>query len=333
MASSDKAVYVGIGANVVVTAAKFVASIVTGSSSMFTEGIHSLVDTGNGGLLLIGSRAQRREPDETHPFGYGKEQYFWTLIVAMLVFALGGGVSIYEGISRLLDPGPIEHPFWNYAVLVVAFLSDGYSWIVAFRQLRSVQKEPNILRAAQASKDPSTFVVWFEDSAALLGVGLAFLGVLFSQMLGSSYPDGIASVLIGLTMAGTALLLTYESRKLLIGESADPELIAGIRQIAEADEAVAHCGPPLTMHLGPEDILLNLDVQFRKGLSSDAIFESVDRLERRIRSKYAEVRRIFIEADVIRHEGGRPAESPRSAAGHAATPAVSCPAERTPADY
>jgi cation diffusion facilitator family transporter len=332
MPPTDKAVYAAIGANLVVAAAKFVASAFTGSSSMLAEGVHSLVDSGNGGLLLLGSRARLREPDEAHPFGYGKGQYFWTLIVAMLIFALGGGVSLYEGVSRLRDPQPIEHPAWNYAVLLVAFLSDGYSWIVTFRQLRSMRKEPNILRAAQASKDPSLFTVWFEDSAALLGVAFAFLGVLLSQVLDSPYPDGIASVLIGLIMTGTALLLTYESKKLLIGESADADLITGIREVAEADRAVAHCGPPLTMHLGPEDILLNLDIQFRDDVSARGIIEAVDRLERAIRSKYKEVRRIFIEAEFLRHGDGRPTESPRATAGQAGA-AVFCPAERTPADY
>src|SRR5262249_10389803 len=154
------------------------------------------------------------------------------------------------------------------------------------------------------------FGIWFEDSAAIAGVVLAFLGILLSQLLNSPYPDGIASVLIGLTMAGTAILLTYECKKLLIGESADPAMIAGIREIVEADEAVAHCGPPLTMHLGPEDILLNLDVQFREDLPAQAIIESVDRLEQRIRSTYGAIRRIFIEAERLRLDNGRPADSP-----------------------
>jgi cation diffusion facilitator family transporter len=333
MPSSDKPVYVAMAANLVVAVAKFVASAFTGSSSMLAEGVHSLVDTGSNGLLLLGSRARKREPDETHPFGYGKEQYFWALIVAVLLFALGGGVSSYEGISRLLEPEPIEHPIWNYGVLAVALLSDGFSWIVAFRQLRARRRETNILRAALASKDPSSFAIWFEDSAAIAGVVLAFLGVLFSQLLDSSYPDGIGSVLIGLTMAGTAILLSYETKKLLIGEGADPALIAGIREIVEADEGVAHCGPPLTMHLGPEDILLNLDVQFREDLTAEAIIETVDRLEHRIRSRYREIRRIFIEAERLRHRNGRPAEAARVMAGHVEDHAPSSRDERSVADY
>jgi cation diffusion facilitator family transporter len=322
-----------MGANLIVAAAKFVASAFTGSSSMLAEGVHSLVDTGNNGLLLLGSHSKRREPDETHPFGYGKEAYFWTLIVAVMIFALGGGISIYEGISRLLEPEPLESPIWNYVVLLIAFVSDGYSWTVAFRQLRSSRDEPNILRAAQASKDASTFTIWFEDSAAVLGVGVAFVGVLLSHLLDSPYPDGVASLVIGLIMAGTALLLVYESKKLLIGESADPELVADVRKIAESDEAVAHCGPPLTMQLGPEEVLLNLDVQFRQGLSAEAVVEAVDRLECRIRTGHKEVRRIFIEAERFRHHDGQPTESPRFTAGLSRDGAESSPADRSPADY
>lgn len=333
MASSDRAVYAAIGSNVVVATAKFIAAAFTGSSSMLAEGIHSTVDAGNDGLLLLGSRAQRREPDNTHPFGYGKEQYFWTLIVAMMIFALGGGVSTYEGISRLLDPGELAHPSWNYGVLLVALLADGYSLFLAFRQLRETRGEPNLFHALKASKDPSTFAVFFEDSAATLGVVVAFLGILLSQLLDSPYPDGIASLLIGVIMASTAILLAYESKKLLIGESADEDMKAGIRQIVEADESIAHCGPPLTMHLGPEDVLLNLDVQFEADLPAEEIIEAVDRIEHGIRARFKEVRRIFIEAERFRHDDGRPAESPRSVAGHAADPARSCPVDRTPADY
>lgn len=333
MPSSDKTVYVAMGANLVVAVAKFVASAFTGSSSMLAEGVHSLVDTGNDGLLLLGSRAQRRDADELHPFGYGMEQYFWTLIVAMFVFALGGGVSLYEGISRLLDPEPIESPIWNYGVLLVALLSDGYSWVVAFRQLRASRGESNILQAARASKDPSTFAIWFEDSAAVAGIVIAFLGVFLSHMMDSPYPDGIASILIALTMAATAIMLIYESRKLLIGEGADRDMIDGIRQIVQDDESVDLCGPPLTMHLGPEDVLLNLDVQFRPELSAAETIDAVDRLERAIRAKFREIRRIFIEAERLRQDDGRPGESPRGASGAMEVSVASGPIERTPADY
>ncbi len=333
MADTSKSVYVAITANLVVAAAKFVASAFTGSSSMLAEGIHSLVDTANGGLLLIGNRARRREPDDEHPFGYGKELYFWGFVVAMLLFALGGGFSIFQGVWRLLHPAPLESPGWNYAVLLVTLLSDGYSWIVAYGQLRASRGEPTILRAARASKDPSLFSIWFEDSADLAGVGLALLGVALSQALASPYPDAIASLLIGVTMAATALLLGYETRKLLIGEGADLNIVRGIRAIVEADDCVAHCGPPLTMHLGPEDVLVNLDVQFRAGLSADGIFEAVDRLESSIRERFPEVRRIFIEPERLRLPDGRPSETPRAAAGQARAGASNCPEERGPSDY
>ncbi len=333
MADTSRAVYVSIGTNLVVAVAKFVASAFTGSSSMLAEGIHSLVDTVNGALLLVGNRARRREPDDEHPFGYGKELYFWGFVVAMLIFALGGGISIIEGVERLLHPEPLETPAWNYAVLLVALISDGYSWIVAYSQLRASRHEPTILLAARASKDSALFIVWFEDTAALAGIGLAFLGVALSQALGNPYPDALASLLIGVTMAATALLLGYETRELLIGERADVEIVRGIRAIVEADGCITHCGPPLTMHLGPEDVLVNLDVQFRAGLSSDAIFEAVDRLESSIRERFPEVRRIFIEPERLRLPDGRPSESPRAAAGVARAGAPGCPAERGPSDY
>jgi divalent metal cation (Fe/Co/Zn/Cd) transporter len=218
-------------------------------------------------------------------------------------------------------------------VLFVALISDGYSWLTAYRQLRATRKEASLLRAAQASKDPSTFAVLFEDSAAGLGVVVAFVGVLLSQVLDSPYPDGVASLVIGSIMAGTAVLLMYESKKLLIGESADHDMIAGIREIADADAAVAHCGPPLTMHLGPDDILLNLDIQFEKDLPAEEIIDAVDRLEHGIRARYKVIRRIFIEAERFRLNDGRPTESPRTVAGYTEDGARSCPAERTPADY
>jgi cation diffusion facilitator family transporter len=330
---SHRAVYAAIGANVVVATAKFIAAAFTGSSSMFAEGIHSTVDAGNNGLLLVGRRARRRQPDETHPFGYGKDEYFWTLIVAMVIFAIGGGVSAYEGVSRLLEPGSIDSPYWSYGVLLVALLADGYSLYTAYREIRANRDEPNIFHAVRGSKDPSAYAVFFEDTAAVLGVVFAFAGLLLSQLLGNTYPDGIASLLIGLIMACTAVLLMYESKKLLIGETADSDLVAGIRRIAETDEAVAHCGPPLTMHMGPQDVLLNLDVQFKEDLSADEIFGAIDRLEDAIRDRFKLVRRIFIEAERLRHPDGRPAESSRSADGRAEQEAESCPAERTPADY
>ncbi len=333
MAESNKAIYAAIGANITVATAKFVAAAFTGSSSMLAEGIHSLVDTANGGLLLLGRRLSRREPDETHPFGYGMEQYFWTLIVALMIFALGGGFSLYGGIERLLNPEPVEHPFWNYAVLLVAALSDGYSWWVAFGQLRGSRPERSILQAARASKDPSNFTVLFEDSAAVLGVAIAFLGILLSQVLDSSYPDAVASILVGLVLFAVAVLLAYESKLLLVGESADAESVRSIRKLVESDPSVARSGPPLTMHLGPEDVLLNLDIQFHDGQSTADLIDAVDRLERRIREKHPEIRRIFLEIERLGHRDGRPTPPPgldaKSTNGHDKP----SPADRTPADY
>jgi divalent metal cation (Fe/Co/Zn/Cd) transporter len=227
-----------------------------------------------------------------------------------MIFALGGGFSIFEGIERWLDPRPIEYPIWNYAVLLVAAICDSFSFVVAWRQLRASRRDGSLFQAARASKDPSNFAVLFEDFAALLGVAIAFLGVALSQWLERSEPDAIASVLIGLVLAAVAVLLAHESKMLLVGESADAESVRSIRELVESDPDVDHAGPPLTMHFGPEDVLLNLDVQFRTGLSTEALIEAVDRLERAIRAKHPEVRRIFLELERLRHRDGQPARPP-----------------------
>ncbi|MCB0107385.1 MAG: cation transporter [Caldilineaceae bacterium] len=303
MASSKQerpiAVYGAIGANLLVAITKFVAAFFSGSSSMLSEGIHSVVDTGNQLLLLLGIRRARKPSDKQHPFGYGQELYFWSLIVAILLFGLGGGMSVYEGVTHLTHPSALEDPLWNYVVLGLAFLFEGTSFTIAFRELRAERRDESIWQAIRNSKDPTTFVVVFEDSAALLGLVTAFIGVFLSHRLSNPRLDGVASLIIGLLLATVAVLLAYESRGLLLGESFDPEKVEEIRQLVEADEQVVRAGRPLTMHLGPEDVLLNLDVQFRTDLSNRELAATVDRLEKTIRQRYAEVKRIFIEVEVF----------------------------------
>jgi cation diffusion facilitator family transporter len=213
MADSDRTIYVAMVANLTIATSQFAAAAFTGSASMVAEGIHSLVDTANCGLLLLGRHASHREPDETHPFGYGKEQYFWTLIVAVMIFALGGSLTIYQGVHRLLNPSEIEHPIWNCAVLLVAAILTGCSWVVAFCQLREAHPNLGLFQATHASKNPSDFVVVVEDTAAFLGVVIAFLGIILSHLLGHSLPDGVASVIIGLLLAAIAIFLVYESKE------------------------------------------------------------------------------------------------------------------------
>jgi cation diffusion facilitator family transporter len=298
-ASSNRTIFAAIGANVAIAVTKFVAAAFTGSSAMLSEGIHSLVDSGNGMLLLWGIHASQRPADTRHPFGHGKELYFWTLIVAIMIFAVGGGMSIYEGISHLFRPSPLRDPIWNYVVLGLAVVFEGYSWSVAVREFGGTQRGRGVWRAVRNSKDPTIFTVLFEDSAALLGLLVALAGVYLGHQLENPYLDGTASIVIGGILAGVAVLLAYESKGLLVGESADAATLASIRAVTEADPAVERIMPPLTMHLGPHEILLNLEIKFHEGLSAAEIGAAVERLERSIRRRDPDIKRIFIEAESL----------------------------------
>jgi cation diffusion facilitator family transporter len=303
--SSKRAIFAAIGGNLAIATTKFAAAAFSGSSAMLSEGIHSLVDTGNGLLLLLGIRLSQRPADERHPFGHGKELYFWTLIVAILIFAIGGGMSMYEGITHISHPNPLENPLWNYVVLGLAVVFEGYSWSVALREFRAVQRDQKLWQAIHTSKDPTIFTVLFEDSAALLGLGVALVGVYLGHRLRNPYLDGVASIIIGVILAGVAVLLAAETRGLLVGESAATEVVDSIRAVAEGDPAVERTGPPLTMHLGPHEVLLNLEIQFRRGLSAAEVEAAVDRVESAIRSRYPDVIRIFIEAESLSARGRR----------------------------
>ncbi len=293
------AVYGAIGANLLIAAAKFVAAAFTGSSSMISEGIHSIVDTGNEGLLLLGIHQSKRPPDEVHPFGHGKELYFWSLIVAVVLFGIGGGMSVYEGISHILHPNALEQAIWSYVVLGIAFVAESSSWLLAFRQFAPARQNSTLWQAIRTSKDPTVVTVLLEDSAALAGLVVAFGGIWLSHTFNDARIDGAASVLIGLILAVVAIVLTYESRGLLIGERADTEVIASVRQIVSTDAAVLDVQRLLTMHLGPEEILLTLELHFRPQLSSQALTVAIDRLESAIRTSHPEITRIFVEAKAL----------------------------------
>lgn len=304
------AVLAAVAANLAIAAVKFAAAALTGSSAMTSEGIHSLVDTGDGVLLWIGLRRSRRGPDRAHPFGYGKELYFWTVVVAVLIFAVGGGMSIYEGIVHLLRPRHVERSGWNYAVLGVAAVMEATSWAVALREFRRGQRGRSIWATVRASKDPTVFAVLFEDSAALLGILVAFLGVFAGERLGTPYPDAAASIAIGLILMVVAVLLARETLGLLVGESASPETVAEIRALAEADPAVAWVGRALTAHFGPEEVVLNLELFFRIDLPMADVAAAIDRLERRIREAHPEMRYVFLNAEALRRP---PAAAPSGA--------------------
>ena len=312
---SNRAIYAAIAANLFIAVCKFVAAWFSGSSAMLSEGIHSVIDTGNSALLLLGIRLSRRPADDEHPFGHGKELYFWTLIVAVLIFAGGGGVSIYEGIQHLRNPHTIENPMWSYVVLAVAFVSECVSLRVAWHEFHESTGARPSLAAVRASKDPTTFTVLFEDAAAVAGIVAAFAGIYLSQALGSPYMDGAASVLIGMILIGVATVLVYESRGLLVGEGMDREQMASVRRTAESDPAVERVRRHLTMYFGPDTVLLNMDIQFRPDLKSGEVEDAVERIERAIRSRHPVIKTIFIEAESFagrnrRVEAGRSPEPP-----------------------
>jgi cation diffusion facilitator family transporter len=298
-------VYGAIASNLIIAAAKFAAALISGSSAMLSEGIHSVVDTANELLLLLGIHRSQKAPDDLHPFGHGQELYFWSLIVAILLFGLGGGMSIYEGISHLQHPNELRDPVPNYIVLGIAFLAEGTSWTIAMRKLlEKRQKGHSVWQAMRSSKNPAVYTVVAEDSAALSGILVAFVGVFVGHRLHSPYPDGAASVGIGLILATVAVYLAFESRDLLVGESASAEAVRRVRELAEADPDVVRVWRPLTMHFGPDQVLLNLDIEFRSNLSAAEVTAAVDRLEASIRGERPEIKRIFIEAESLRGHGG-----------------------------
>jgi cation diffusion facilitator family transporter len=293
---SARAVFAAIGANVAIAVTKFAAAWATGSSAMLSEGIHSLVDTGNGLLLLVGLRQSRRPPDAKHPFGYGKDLYFWSFVVAIIVFAIGGGVSVYEGIDRLSVPRPLGSPVVNYAVLGLAVVFEGASWRVAFRELtKTIGEDESVLRAVRRSKDPAVFAVLFEDSAALAGLCIALVGVTLAHALGRPVFDAIASMVIGTVLGAVAILLAVECRSLLLGEAASSRLVSSVCGIASADPAVERVLKALTMHFGPHEVLLAMDVKFRPQSAAE-LGAAVERIERVIRSREPDVAQLFIEA-------------------------------------
>jgi cation diffusion facilitator family transporter len=306
--TSTRTLVIALAANLGIAASKFVAAAITGSSAMLTEGVHSVVDSVNQLLLMWGRRQAKRPPDRLHPFGYGRELYFWSFVVAVLVFSLGAGVSVYEGIVHILHPEPAVSPVIAYAVLLVAFVLEGWSTVEAFRDFKKAKGELSWFQAVRRSKDPPAFIVLLENGAAMAGIIAAAIGLALSQLTHDPFYDGAASVVIGVILGFTAALLAHESKGLLIGEAADPVLVENLRRLASEQAGVVGVGYVLTVHSSPDQITVMMNVDFRDDLPAGEVERIVCRVEEQARERWPAVRRLFVRpmqgaADQLRVHG------------------------------
>ena len=291
---SKRVIYAALAANLAIALTKFAAAWWTGSSAMLSEAVHSTVDTANQGLLLLGLRRAARPPDRTHPFGYGMELYFWAFVVALLIFALGGSVSIYEGLRKLSHPEPIEDPWVAFVVLGACIVFEGLSFRVAWRELKVRYPGVSPLAAIKASKDSSVFAVLLEDSAALIGLGLALWGLLLVYLLDAPVFDGLASVAIGGVLVMTAVFLSRETLSLMTGESASREVLDEVQAVVRADPRVTEVQELLSLHLGPQDILLAMAIDFADELASPEIELAATDLTRALTRAHPSIKRVFL---------------------------------------
>lgn len=287
--------YAALAGNVLVAATKFAAAAITGSAAMLSEAVHSLADTVNEMLLIYGAWRAERPPDERHPFGYGREVYFWSFMVSVLLFALGAGVSIWEGVRHVLQPHPVELPVVSYAVLGLASIFEAGSWWFAFREFRARQGSRGFLQVARETKDPSTVMVFFEDTAALIGIALAAAGTAAAQLLGEPVFDGAASIAIGLLLAAIALFTARENKQLLIGEAARPSLVRAVGSLARRERGVACYNGMLTIQLAPREVVVALSLDFDEALRASELQDVVASLEASIRKRHPEVVLVLVK--------------------------------------
>ncbi len=317
---SNKVIYAALAGNTLIAITKFAAATYTGSSAMLSEAIHSLVDTGNQGLLLIGIRRSKRPADDQHPFGYGTEVYFWAFVVAIMIFGVGAGVSLYEGFQKIRNPHEVTDPIVNYVVIAIAMVFEAGAWWVAFREFEKTRGRRGLIDAVRRSKDPTVFTVLFEDSAAMLGLVVAAAGIAAAQYSGIHELDGVASVGIGLILAGTAALLAYETKGLIIGEAASSDIVTGVRRIAMSANGVRRINELRTMHQGPNDILVAISLDFADDMPAGDVERTISKLEVDIKTAFPYVRRVFAEiqseaghaASVAAEKAHDPAETSRS---------------------
>lgn len=294
--SSKKVIFAALIGNFLIFVSKLLAAFYTNSSAMFAEAVHSIVDCGNQVLLLYGIKQADKKADKEHPFGYGKELYFWSFCVAMLIFAVGAGVALYEGFHKIFEPEEITSIHINYIVLGLALLFEAYPWKMAYDEFNRRRGKVGLIEAVRKSKDPSLFAILFEDTAAMLGLMTALVGLFIGDYFNIPQADGVASVVIGLILAGTAVVLAFETKSLLIGEAADPAVIKSISTLIEGHTAVDNVNEVLTMHFGPKDILLNLSLDFKNSISAGEVETIISMFEQKIKKKHPEIKRIFIEA-------------------------------------
>jgi cation diffusion facilitator family transporter len=292
--AGTRTLVIALIANLGIAVSKFAAAAITGSSAMLTEGVHSVVDSTNQLLLMWGRRAAKRAPDKLHPFGYGRELYFWSFVVAVLVFSLGAGVSIYEGIIHIAHPEPAVSPVIAYVVLLIAFLLEGWSTVEAYKDFRTAKGGLGWFQAIRQSKDPPAFIVLLENGAAMAGIIVAAVGLALAQLTGDPFFDGAASIVIGIILGLTASLLAFESKGLLIGEAADPELVEGIRALASDRPGVVGVGHVLTVHSSPDQVTAMVNVDFDNAISAGEVERIVEELETEAQSRWPEVRRLFV---------------------------------------
>lgn len=299
MAKSKTVIYAAFTANAIIAVTKFIAASITGSSAMFSEGIHSVVDSFNQLLLLYGMSASQRPPDRQHPFGYSAEIYFWAFVVAILIFAVGAGLSFYEGYEQIIAPHPIANVSVNYAVLTIALIIEATAWYVAFRAIQHQRRETgdrtSFFRAIRQSKDPAIFTVLLEDSAACAGLVIALIGVFVADTYNLPIFDGLASIAIGCLLAFVALFLAYETKALLIGESAGQYVVDGIRNAIRSNGAIIRCHELNTMHLGPSHVMISIVAEFEDQMTTPEIEQSIAKLEADIQRQFPAVRTIAVE--------------------------------------
>lgn len=297
MANNRKSIYSALAANLLIAVTKFIAGTFTNSSSMISEGIHSTVDTTNQLLLLYGIKRSKKAPDESHPFGYGKELYFWSFVVSILIFGLGGALSVYQGIHHIIEPEVMKDPFWNYIVLILSLIFEGTSLIISVREFNKTRNGVRWWDAIIKSKDPSSFLVVFEDGAAVAGLTVVMILMGISHAYGIPELDGVASIIVGLILVFVSLILARESRSLLMGEGIAPETRKKITLLAEEDDAVVKTKNILSTYQSPEEIVLVLIIDFKDHLDTEEITEAVQRIRNTVKTAFPLIRYVIIQPE------------------------------------